>query len=407
MQSNLYIPTKIRVGFVKRPDTYTGKLAYVIYYDEKGKIRKEASFESWRDHEIEVMELDNKPRNGYIFHKGVQRDSSHFGSGRTMHRIFDSREFEFEIDVGNVDAILENTTVSKREIDQECILAWYGKDLILLPTNCKEYKDSIKYTESQYKKVNAKTLIKGAIYVHKKSAEHYIYVGNLDWNIEEKSGLNQKIINKGKKHIFFKRWGSFVNEYSEHYDKTYRTQFYALGIPTLSECISEEPVDDYAEIITQYENSYHSKNFVGIALGRIKELFVKNNYSEHIGTIMKQVNENEYIGINQFNKKETYLSEHKDEHGRTIYPFTFYIYKKGKNGFEQHALSQAVKMFDKTAVSEYTTFQNRMNKELFKNDDLIKFEDLLERLEKEGYGRPCMKREDGKLFYTDKAYQNI
>ena len=33
----IFIPKKINVGFQNRKDTYTGKLAYVIYYDEDGK----------------------------------------------------------------------------------------------------------------------------------------------------------------------------------------------------------------------------------------------------------------------------------------------------------------------------------------------------------------------------------
>lgn len=31
MNSNIFIPRKIKVGFNNRKDTYTGKLAYVIY----------------------------------------------------------------------------------------------------------------------------------------------------------------------------------------------------------------------------------------------------------------------------------------------------------------------------------------------------------------------------------------
>lgn len=42
MKSNLYIPQKIHVGFQKRDDTFTGKLAYVIYEDENGMLRKKA-----------------------------------------------------------------------------------------------------------------------------------------------------------------------------------------------------------------------------------------------------------------------------------------------------------------------------------------------------------------------------
>lgn len=32
---SIYIPKKIKVGYQNRSDTYTKKLAYVIYYDEK------------------------------------------------------------------------------------------------------------------------------------------------------------------------------------------------------------------------------------------------------------------------------------------------------------------------------------------------------------------------------------
>ena len=49
MKSNIFIPKIINVGYQNRSGTYTGKLAYVIYYDEKGKLRKEASWNNWRD----------------------------------------------------------------------------------------------------------------------------------------------------------------------------------------------------------------------------------------------------------------------------------------------------------------------------------------------------------------------
>ena len=48
MNEKLYIPKRINVGFQKREGTYRGILGYVIYWDDKGKLRKEASWESWR-----------------------------------------------------------------------------------------------------------------------------------------------------------------------------------------------------------------------------------------------------------------------------------------------------------------------------------------------------------------------
>lgn len=37
MNNNLTIPNNIQVGFQNRTDTYTGKLAYVVFKDAKGK----------------------------------------------------------------------------------------------------------------------------------------------------------------------------------------------------------------------------------------------------------------------------------------------------------------------------------------------------------------------------------
>lgn len=43
IKTTIFIPKRINVGFRNRSDTYTKKLAYIIYYDEKGKLRKETS----------------------------------------------------------------------------------------------------------------------------------------------------------------------------------------------------------------------------------------------------------------------------------------------------------------------------------------------------------------------------
>ena len=124
MKSNLFIPKKIHVGFQNRSDTYTGKLAYVIYEDEKGKLRKETSWNSWRDKNIEVKVLDNKPINGFTFNKDIRRESYYWGNGRNVFRVYDQRDFEFEISAGNLVGILAHSDISKREITEECVFAW-------------------------------------------------------------------------------------------------------------------------------------------------------------------------------------------------------------------------------------------------------------------------------------------
>ena len=65
------IPKTIKVGYQKRGDTYTGKLAYVIYTDDKGKLRKEKSWQGWRDGKIKPSDFDNEPTSGFVLNKGV------------------------------------------------------------------------------------------------------------------------------------------------------------------------------------------------------------------------------------------------------------------------------------------------------------------------------------------------
>ena len=94
---SIYIPEKIKVGYQNRNDTYTKKLAYVIYYDEKGKLRKETSWNSWRDEKIEPDDFDNEPTRGFVLNKKVGGDRYGWNPRQTYTRVYDPRGFEFEI----------------------------------------------------------------------------------------------------------------------------------------------------------------------------------------------------------------------------------------------------------------------------------------------------------------------
>ena len=102
MDESIFLPKTIRVGFQHRDDTYTKKLAYVIYYDEKGKLRKEASWSSWRDSNIEPEEYDNIPTEGFVLNKKVGGYKSDWNFRQAYVRVYDPRGFEFEITVPNL-----------------------------------------------------------------------------------------------------------------------------------------------------------------------------------------------------------------------------------------------------------------------------------------------------------------
>jgi hypothetical protein len=250
---NLFIPKKIRVGFQNRSDTFTGKLAYVIYYDEKNVIRKETSWKGWCDKKIPALELDNSPRNNYVFNKGVRRYGDWRGSGRSMVRVYDPRDFEFEITVENVIGLLMHSDVSKRDIVQECVFGWQGSELVLLPVNSEEYQKSVQYTAKQDKKISAKELVKGHVYTQKKHEAKLTYIGYFQY-YEEYSYRTQQQGDKGKRHVF--------------YDGN---NFIIPSVGTLAECILDEPVEEYAKLVDKFFETPNARKLVDLSFDSTKK----------------------------------------------------------------------------------------------------------------------------------------
>lgn len=178
--NKLIIPERIKVGFQERKDTYCGKLAYVIYFDNKGVLRKEASWNSWRDKKIEPVEFDNTPRDGFVLNKKVGGYKSHWNYRDAHVRVYDSRDFEFEISVPNLLFILTQTDCSRgKGLEGKFVYAWQGTELVLLPVECEEYRLSAGFTKLQSQSVKSKELIPGATYLHKDTYE-LIYLGRFD-----------------------------------------------------------------------------------------------------------------------------------------------------------------------------------------------------------------------------------
>lgn len=180
----LIIPDRIKVGFQNRQGTYTGKLAYVIYYDQKGVLRKQKSWESWRDDKIEPVEFENKPTEGFVLNKGVggARQSYGWNARNEYIRVYDPRDFEFEISVANLLFILRECDCNKgKGLEGKFVYSWDGTELVLLPEGSEDYRNSKNYTSLQKCGVKAKELIIGASYTTKKQGV-LIYLGKLDYH---------------------------------------------------------------------------------------------------------------------------------------------------------------------------------------------------------------------------------
>lgn len=254
MKSNLFIPKKMKAGFQNRKDTFTGKLSYIIYFDEKNKLRKEKSWLGWCNSEIDAVEFDNVPTSGFVINKDIQHYGSSFNYGRSMIRIYDPRGFEFEISVANLSLILCCCDTSKNEITGDLIYSIVGTELFLLPVNSQEYIDSNKFTKLINSKMSTRDLVVGKTYLYKDnnySDYELIYLGYYNYNdyvirnIDVLSCNN----NKKKKHIYLqkKNTNNIVKEkyITENINKIYD---------------SENDIDDNIDqLINSYLNSIYYK----------------------------------------------------------------------------------------------------------------------------------------------------
>ena len=225
MNENFYIPEKLTVGFQNRQDTFTGKLAFVTYVDDKGLFRQEKSWNQWRDKSIKPIEIDNTPMPNFVLNKGEHRSHSFSSySSNTYIRIYDPRGFEFEITVDNLMHLLEHSDVSKKDIVQDCVYAWSGTRLVLLPINSKQYIDAVTQTKNSKEKLSTKDLKEGQVYYYKKGDNELVYLGYMNFYVKDYNKDLTKIIqiSKGKKHMFYNN--IFKNFEAVSIDKIYTKQ---------------------------------------------------------------------------------------------------------------------------------------------------------------------------------------
>ena len=282
--SNLFIPKKIKVGYQKRDETYTGKLAYIIYYDVKGKLRKETSWEQWRSDKIKPNEFDNKPTEGFVLNKAIKRYNwSHFGSNRSYHRMYDPRDIEFEITPENLIGLLMECDCNKRMLDGKFVYAWQGTELVLLPCGSESYKEAMENTKRQGQKVSARELKAGCSYTLKNGNE-VIYMGRFPWYLWDPNTDKPHARTMKKFHIFYD---------GKNFDRF-------TSMDKLSFINSDQPVQEYAELMDKLKDDIRVQKVVGWETKKAsptkisinKEYYyprVKNNkYFKLQGNVLKQ-----------------------------------------------------------------------------------------------------------------------
>lgn len=245
---SIFMPKTITAGFQERSGTYTGQLAYVIYTDEKGVLRKEKSWNSWRDKKIEPVTYDNVPTSGFVLNKKAGGYSTGWNHRQTYVRVYDPRGLEFEISIPNLLYILENTnSIKGKGLEGEFVYGWDGTELLLIPTSAPDYQELIAYNEAVHNKttIKAKDLKIGATYKSKQN-EDLIYMGRFDYY--------DYGTNKGKQHFFAKlRDKSKSLWYYDYQEGDYNFQSYKSLSGKLISVIDDNCVSNYAEIFEELE----------------------------------------------------------------------------------------------------------------------------------------------------------
>lgn len=261
MNTNLYIPTKIKVGFQERSDTFTGKLGFLTFYNESNILNKQKSWEKWCNKSFEPYEFDNTPSK-FIINKNITR-TGYYNSGRTLARIYDNRGFEFEITMDNLLFILMHSDISKRDIIQECVYAWDKNQLVLLPTNALEYQTAITFTQKKNLQISETDLVAGNVYVSRNEDKLYLYIGKYKLYKTTENyvyNIGQKYV--GIKHIF--------------YDLTTKN-FKHINFESLSSCVSEK-YENFSTVLELFENSNYNNKIISLNTEKIDVNISRKDY---------------------------------------------------------------------------------------------------------------------------------
>lgn len=249
MDKKLFIPEKLKVGFQTRTDTYTKKLGYVIYFDEKGTLRKEKSWESWRSKDIVPLEIENTPIEGFVLNKNGGGNGRGWDSRQAFVRVWDPRDFEFEISVDNLLFILRLCDCSKgKGLEGQFVYSWDGTDLVLLPVSSEDYIGSCIFTDYKTKNIGLRELKIGTTY-KTKNLNKLIYLGKFDYHT---------INNTCKKLVFYNL-------------KTSKHEYY-INAKHLAIVFSEEIPENFHDLVEEYYKSRYGS--------KVSSLYIRNRITK-------------------------------------------------------------------------------------------------------------------------------
>lgn len=388
MNNTLYIPKRLNVGYCNRQDTYSGKLAYVIYWDDKGKLRKETSWQNWRDKKIPTDEIDNTPISGFVLNRevGGVRHSYSWNARTEKVRVYDPRGFEIEISIPNLLFILQEVnSIKGKGLEGDFVYAWSGPELVLLPVDSQEYKECTKYTNLQAKKVTKNDMIPGCVYKFKDNQE-CIYLGRHMWYNMHSA---HQIPNPDSKYrydrfttlyyecVATKPVHVFININNKPDSTSYRTE---TGFTKIGEKMTDQIVDNYAEYLETFLNSQYGSKVVDVKITskefNISKFRNDRTYNDNIFVLFNDTILNIQIQQDYYTKNykfyHIYGYKHCIEGGE--YRYYDYSYSNAKkcdaiNSFTSHFDTRETKI--KNARYSWEKNETYFEDKLFTHEQII------------------------------------
>ena len=152
----MFIPKRINVGFQDKEVANYIRLAYVIYWDEKGILRKELSCNKWRNQGVPSKEFDNEPTEGFR----LNLRAGGWGQRKTYCEVIDPRGFMVEITIDNLLELLADCDCEKKVLKGKFVYAWYNTELRLIMVGTEEYALDVEATQKAYNSVRKTKRIK-------------------------------------------------------------------------------------------------------------------------------------------------------------------------------------------------------------------------------------------------------
>lgn len=402
---DFFIPRIIRIGYQDRNDTYSKKLGYVIYIDNKGVVRKEKSWKGWIKHEM--GDFNNVPTEGFVLNKNVGGYKSHWNYRQSKIRVYDPRGCEFELSLENMLMILDYCDcLHGKGLVGKFVWAWEGEELWLLPCESEEYKQSYDKSEKMYSDANLKTsdLIPGSSYKIKGKINPCVFVGKF------------KIALDGGKYQS-KLYFTDCNDY----ERLIRVDMSSIECKMTDDVLTKEELN---EIEVRFNN--HPASYAFWKLDNIIDHFYASNESSNDYYSGNTFGYNEsYFGIEKDGKNETLINHNViiNNDGTASLIKAFYIFNKNLNKNEYHSyifgsLNTDLKLsivkwlgpenrkyyygYNENFDNKYCSAETLKNGEIHKCKNLNDFADdiiglgILKYVTKEGY-------ESSSLYYLIRA----